>query len=133
VKRKILWAFLAIVLVIVLYFAYNAGLMALFVIHQRQPQQTEPVYSPSRELVIEPIINTSREDMTKYLCIKMVIRDAETGNILWEKQTSASSRMGWSVQWINEDLIQLQSSDVGDSCWARENDGTWQEASCLQY
>jgi hypothetical protein len=107
-------------LVVIVLFANNRG-------RQRQP---EPVYSHSGVRVILPSINYSKDDMKKYLCVKLVIQDVDTGAILFDLQTSASDRMRWSVKWIDEKSIQLSSSDIGNYCWAEGSDGTWHDWEC---
>jgi len=102
----------------------------LFALLSKRPHQPQPVYSPSGEQVILPSINTDQDDMTQYLCVKLVIQDVGTGTTLFEIQTGASSRMRWSVGWIGEDMIQLKSSDIGDRCWAEGNDGAWHDGEC---
>ena len=105
--------------------------MALFIQYLRKPIQPEPVYSPSGERVILPSINYSKDDATKYLCVMFIIQDVDTGIILFETQTGASARDRWSVHWINENMIQLSSSDIGNYCWDESSDGRWQDTECF--
>ncbi len=68
--------------------------------------------------------------MTKYLCVKLMVQDVLSGATLFETQTGASDRMSWELGWIDEHSIELKSSDIGDTCWAEGNNGTWQNSPC---
>jgi hypothetical protein len=106
--------------------------ISLSVQHFNNQVQPTPVYSPSGERVILPSINYNQDDSKKYLCVKLVVQDVDTGTNLFEIQTGASNRMRWSVDWIDENTIQLTSSDIGIYCWAEKSEGVWQEWECPQ-
>jgi hypothetical protein len=130
VLRVLTGMFFLIISIFVLFFAYILVQAALLINLQRGPQIIEPVYSPSGKMVMTPTRNENKEDVDHYHEVVMVVRDVETGKVLLEAQTDAASRLSWDVRWIDEDTIQLLSSDIGGRCWKREADTSWQEASC---
>ncbi|HYE68683.1 MAG TPA: hypothetical protein VEA58_08725 [Anaerovoracaceae bacterium] len=94
------------------------------------PRQPDPVYSPSGKRVIAPTVNMSKEDMKKYLCLYIEVKETDTGNVLFAHQTDASVRMRYSFHWISDDFIKMQSSDIGDYCWREGSGGVWESAAC---
>jgi len=93
------------------------------------PYVPDPVYSPDGSRVIIPTINFNKEVYDTYLLIHIKIQDTRSGETLFQVQTSASDRMRWSVAWIGDDTVLLDSSDIGSYCW-KEGDGTWRETEC---
>jgi hypothetical protein len=108
------------------------GLLVMILVACNPGRQSEPerVYSPSGGRVILPSVNYIKDDIRKYLCVKLTIQNVVTGSTLFEIQTGVSDRMRWSVQWIGEKIIQFKSSDIGDYCWAENSDGTWHDWDC---
>ena len=104
--------------------------MCLFTQYASKQEQLVPVYSPGGDRVILPSLNYNQDDETKYLCVKLVVQDVDTGANLFEIQTGASNKMRWSVHWIAENIIQLKSSDIGNYCWVEGSDGMWQDWEC---
>jgi hypothetical protein len=102
-----------------------------FILTRSDPNQPERVVSPSGKRVVIPTVNTSKEDITNYLCIKIEIQDVATGETLFEEQTGASNRMRWSIHWVKENNIQLRSSDIGVLCWEEGSDNVWRRVDCL--
>jgi hypothetical protein len=92
------------------------------------PLQT--IASPSGDRVLVITVNSSRDDPTKYLTLIFEVRDVATQTSLHRQQTSASSRMAWSMRWLDDAAVQLSSSDVGTICWQEQPDGAWLEAPC---
>lgn len=80
-----------------------------------------PQISPSGKFHLETEINRSKDDMRKYLCVKIIIKDTQS-NIIQEIQTGASKNMTWTVQWKENDVICLDSSDIGIYEWQKQND-----------
>lgn len=88
------------------------------------PPNLAPMPSPDGKLNLVPTINQSQNDPTKYLCVHFAIMDAK-GKVLHQEQTSASSRMKWSLNWQGNDKIVLKSADIGTYTWQRQPDGKW--------
>ncbi len=80
--------------------------------------------SPDGSLTLVTSINRSKDDLTKYLCVRFQIVDS-AGKVIYEEQTGASDRMRWSMQWDGNDRIVLDSSDIGTLVWERQADGIW--------
>ena len=70
-------------------------------------------------------VNESRADMTKYLCLRIQIADAD-GRVRYEEQTGASARMTWHARWTGARRIELDSSDVGLLAWRMRPGGEWE-------
>jgi hypothetical protein len=102
----------------------------VFALIPSQPRQPDPIFSPSGKRVLIPTINMSKEDMVKYLSIKIKIQEIDTGDIIFEEQTQASARMRWSIKWLSENFIQLNSSDIGILCWEEGSNKAWKQANC---
>ncbi|PKO22311.1 MAG: hypothetical protein CVU38_10100 [Chloroflexi bacterium HGW-Chloroflexi-1] len=96
----------------------------------RSPSKTETIDSPQgdRTLVIDT--NTSKDDPTRYLTLVFEVREKKTDRTLHRQQTRASSRMAWSMSWLDHSTVQLRSSDVGTYCWQEQDNGTWIETAC---
>ncbi len=131
-NRNILWIALTIITVVGLCIVGSIVRAVYLSFDQRQPKEIDAIYSPDGNLVINSAINESSEDQKYYLCVKIIIRDVSTEKFLWEKQTSASSTMKWSLHWLNNNTIKLQSSDIGDYCWKREHEDMWVEIDCAE-
>jgi hypothetical protein len=85
-----------------------------------------PIPSPDSRLTIVPTINQSQSDKSKYLCVRFSIVDAK-GKMVHQEQTSASSRMKWSLNWQGNDKIVLKSADIGTFMWQRGANGKWKK------
>mgnify|MGYP001160647012 FL=1 len=96
----------------------------------RSREQLAMIDSPQKDRNLMITVNTSRDDPTKYLTLVFEIRDQATQTVLHRQQTSASSRMAWSMRWLDNSLVQLSSSDVGTYCWQEQDDGMWMESPC---
>jgi hypothetical protein len=125
-----LFGFVAIVSLILMSLCAAISILFFFKEKERKPEQ---LLSPSGNRVILATVNRSKEDMTTYLCIKLEIKDLSANKILFNIQTHASDRMRWSIHWLGEDSILLESSDIGDRCWKEISGGVWKEAECPHY
>lgn len=96
----------------------------------RSREQLEMIDSPQRDRTLVITVNASRDDPTKYLTLVFEVRDKATQAVLHRQQTSASSRMAWSMRWIDNSSVQLSSSDVGTYCWQEQDHGMWMESPC---
>ena len=90
----------------------------------------DPVYSADSSKVIIPIINSNKADYTSYLLIYLEIKDTQSEKTLFQVQTRASNRMRWSVEWLDNNTVLLDSSDIGSYCWKEGSDHIWIETKC---
>ncbi len=88
----------------------------------------EPIKSPDGKLVLVTSVNTSKADMTKYLCVKFEIRDS-SGAVLYQEQTGASTRMKWRMYWDGNRRVVLESFDIGTYAWEQQPDGKWRSVA----
>ena len=59
------------------------------------------------------------------------VRDAATGRTLHRQPTRAAGRLAWSLHWLDNRTVRLESSDIGSYCWQEGAGGAWSEISCL--
>ena len=76
--------------------------------------------SPQQNRTLAITVNTSRDDPVLYLTLIFEVRDKATQAVLHRQQTHASSRLAWSMRWLDNSVVQLQSSDVGTYCWQEQ-------------
>lgn len=94
-----------------------------------KPYTPDPVYSPDLSKVIIPTVSFDKNNYETYLLVQLKIQDTQTNEILFQIQTHASDRMRWTISWIDNETIKLDSSDIGSYCWSEEN-GIWCETVC---
>ncbi len=85
---------------------------------------TNKLLSPSGLFYLKTEVNTSKEDLRKYLCIKIIVWDKQ-GNLIEQIQTDASSRMRFNIKWQEDESILLESSDIGNYIWLKDNENRW--------
>lgn len=90
----------------------------------------EPIDSPNNDRTLVIATNTSQDDPTQYLTLVFEIRDKGSQAVLHRQQTNASSRLAWSMRWLDNATVQLSSSDIGTYCWQEQSGGAWVEAHC---
>jgi hypothetical protein len=122
-KPKILSIFL------LLFFLIAAG-VGLAGTMSYAPKIYQPIVSPNGKLQILPQINTSKSDARKYLTVDFEVQRVNDGRAVAQQQTGASSRMKWSLRWLDNATIKLQSSDIGNKCWQQQEDLSWSSSSC---
>ena len=104
------------------------GLIALVCGCSSRTPTPEPIQSPDGRLTLVTSINASKDDMTKYLCVKFEIRDS-SGAVLHREQTGASARMKWRMYWDGNRRVVLESSDIGTYAWEQQPDGKWKSVT----
>lgn len=124
--------FIASVILVAAIVCLCMGLEAAVEMGAFERRQPAPMVSPGGGRMLTTSINRSKEDLTEYLCVRLTITDAATDQTLGVIQTGASDRMRWSVRWLRDDLILLESSDIGNYCWAEMAGKAWVEADCLE-
>lgn len=96
----------------------------------RSGEPLEVIDSPQSDRMLVIRVNTSRDDPTRYLTLVFEVHDKASGELLHRQPTRASSRMAWSMRWLDSHTVQLDSSDVGTYCWQEQPDATWLESHC---
>lgn len=87
-----------------------------------------PIYSQDGSKVMIPSVGYDK-NLDTYLEVSIEIQDVRSGKTLYQVNTQASHRMKWFIHWVDENTIQLDSSDIGTYCWKEER-GVWAEAKC---
>ena len=80
--------------------------------------------------VIIPGVSYDKSDSSTYLRVHLKVQEVRSGSVLFEVLTDASDRMRWSVEWIGDKTVKLDSSDIGSYCWIEGTDGNWSESEC---
>jgi hypothetical protein len=124
-SRNVLFIFSSFVIIVI---AWWVSTMYFFTGINSNVQ--EPVYSTDGSKVIVPSVNFNKDNYETYLHVNIEIQDANTQETLFQVQTRASHRMRWSVKWIDNNTVTLESSDIGSHCWAEYNNETWNEIKC---
>ncbi len=96
----------------------------------RSGEELAVIDSPRQDRALVVTVNTSRDDPTKYLTLVFEVRNKATQSVLHRQQTGASSRAAWSMHWLDNNTVQLKSSDIGTYCWRVQADGVWMESPC---
>ena len=58
------------------------------------------------------------------------VRDVATGRTLHRQPTRAAGRLAWSLRWLDNHTVRLESSDIGSCCWQEQAGGVWSELPC---
>ena len=104
-------------------FVFAVVVMVVAIGCRRTRSRVKRIASPSGAFVLTTSVNQSKADPKRYLCVVVTICGKE-GKEVHREVTPASDVMKWSIQWINDDTIRLDSSDVG-SYIIEHKDGTW--------
>ncbi|QDU58488.1 hypothetical protein [Aeoliella mucimassa] len=80
--------------------------------------------SPNGSMLLLTAVNQSQADPRKYLCVIVEIQDA-SDTTLHREVTPASDTQRWTIQWVSDNEILLDSSDVGRYRIHRQPDDTW--------
>jgi hypothetical protein len=98
--------------------------MALLVTGCNRTAAAPAQKSPDGTMTLATSVNQSKANPTRYLCVIVDITDS-TGRTLHHEVTPASATQRWSISWLSNDEILLNSSDVGSYHIRRQSDGTW--------
>ena len=111
---------IAVIWIAVVQYSYGAVI----------PYASDRVYSSDGSRVVIPSIDNNKDNYEAYLLVHIEVRDVKSGKTLFQVQTRASDRMRWSVHWVDNKIVKLDSVDIGAYCWAESDDGTWKETKC---
>lgn len=124
--QKLIFAIIGTMILVIIIWMF----LLFYVYHEKRSNMPDPVYSADESRVIIPTINFNKDDHDTYLLVHIEVQDVSSGKTLFRVQTSASDRMRWSVAWIDNNTVVLNSSDIGSYCWMENKDGMWAEADC---
>lgn len=83
-----------------------------------------PQKSPDGKFAFVTSVNESNADPRRYLCVIVDIKDS-VGKTVYHKVTPASDTQSWSIRWLDNNKIELASSDIGTHHIRRQPDGSW--------
>jgi hypothetical protein len=90
----------------------------------QSPSASVPMPSPNGRLLLKSSINENAGDPVHYLCVIVEIQDL-FGNTLFREITPASDMKRWSVRWVNNKTIVLDSSGMGKYVIRRTEGNRW--------
>ena len=103
------------------------SLLILLVSGCRGGQERKPIPSPDGSMTLHTRVEQSQSDPRLYRCVIFEIRDG-SGRVLHTENTRASDLSRWTVSWVGNDRIHLESSDIGAYEWRRQTDSRWLRA-----
>ena len=101
-------------------------LIACLVLVGCAKQRPAPAVSPDGSMTLHTSVEQSRKDRGAYLCVIFEIRDG-AGRVLHSENTRASAQSKWTMTWVKNDRVRLDSSDIGTHYWQRQADGKWRK------
>ena len=100
-------------------------LMVLFFIGCGQsPSTSVSIPSHDGSLLLKSSVNQNTGDPASYLRVVVEIKDLY-GNVVFRETTPASDTMRWSLKWINNHEILLDSADTGRYVIRRVDNKQW--------
>ena len=100
-------------------------LMILYFIGCGQsPSTSVSIPSPDGSLLLKSSVNQNTADPSGYLRVVVEIKDLY-GNSVFRETTPASDTMRWSLKWVNNNEIFLDSADIGRYVIRRVDSKQW--------
>ena len=100
-------------------------LMILYFIGCGQsPSTSVSIPSPDGSLLLKSAVNQNTADPSGYLRVVVEIKDLY-GNMVFRETTPASDTMRWSLKWVNNNEILLDSADIGRYVIRRVDNRQW--------
>ena len=100
-------------------------LMILYIIGCGQsPSTSVSIPSPDGSLLLKSSVNNSTADPAGYLRVIVEINDLY-GNSVFREITPASDTMRWSLKWVSNTEILLDSADIGRYVIRRVDNKQW--------
>jgi len=90
----------------------------------QSPSLSLPIPSPDGRLLLKSGVNRDTQDPARYLRVIVEIKDLY-GKTIFREITPASDTRRWSLQWIGNDRILLDSSDIGRYVIRRVDSTRW--------
>jgi hypothetical protein len=90
----------------------------------QSPSISLPIPSPDGRLLLKSGVNHDPKDPARYLRVIVEIKDLY-GKTIFREITPASDTMRWSIQWIGNDKVLLDSSDIGKYVIRRIDNSRW--------
>ena len=75
---------------------------------------------------------TLKADPGEHRGVVLSIYDG-AGKLMHSENTRASDVQGWTVRWVDNSTILLDSSDIGYMRWRRQADGSWRRNDPLRH
>lgn len=100
-------------------------LMILYFIGCGQsPSTSVSIPSPDGSLLLKSAVNQNTADPSGYLRVVVEIKDLY-GNMVFRETTPASDTMRWSLKWVSNNEILLDSADIGRYVIRRVDNKQW--------
>ncbi len=109
-------------------FSIAGGLIILtifsFIGCGQSPSTSVSIPSPDGSLLLKSSVNQDTADAASYLRVVVEIKDLY-GNMVFRETTPASDTMRWSLKWVSNNEILLESSDIGRYVIRRVDNRQW--------
>ena len=96
----------------------------IFVACGQSPSTSVSIPSPDGSLLLKSSVNQNTADPASYLRVVVEIKDLY-GNSVFRETTPASDTMRWSLKWVNNNVIFLDSADIGRYVIRRVDNKQW--------
>ena len=95
-----------------------------FVACGQSPSTSVSIPSPDGSLLLKSSVNQNTEDPASYLRVVVEIKDLY-GNSVFRETTPASDTMRWSLKWVSNNEILLDSAEIGRYVIRRVDNRQW--------
>jgi len=89
--------------------------------------RTVSIPSPDGTTVLNARVATDAADPPPLNCVILDFVDMASHET-FSVNTHASNVMRWDVAWASNTRVALMSSDIGETFWDKQADGTWKRA-----
>ena len=109
-------------------FSKAGGLIILMILYfigcGQSPSTSLSIPSPDGRLLLKSSVNQETADPASYLRVVVEIKDLY-GNSVFRETTPASDTMRWSLKWVSNNEILLDSADIGRYIIRRVDSKQW--------
>ena len=98
--------------------------LVCFIACGQSPSTSVSIPSPDGRLLLESSVNQSTADPANYLRVVVEIKDLY-GNMVFRETTPASDTMRWSLKWVSNNKVFLDSADIGRYIIRRVDSNQW--------
>ena len=109
-------------------FSKAGGLIILMILYfigcGQSPSTSLSIPSPDGRLLLKSSVNQETADPAGYLRVVVEIIDLY-GNSVFRETTPASDTMRWSLKWVSNNEILLDSADIGRYIIRRVDSKQW--------
>ncbi|MBW2410109.1 MAG: hypothetical protein JRF72_09955 [Deltaproteobacteria bacterium] len=106
------------------YFSFIIIMFIFFPGCGQSPSTSVSIPSPDGSLLLKSSVNQNKSDPATYLRVVVEIKDLY-GNRVFRETTPASDTMRWSLRWVSNQEILLDSAEIGRYVIRRVQNKQW--------